>query len=252
MCQLELERIINRALEKDRNLRYQSAADMRSELQRLKRDTDSSRQLSGSHCNNRCKCEFTFVSRIGKRYPDGQQREASSDTQVVVGLVARHKTAFLAIAGMIILIVAGLSYGVFRWLSPGSGSTIDSLAVLPFANGGGGANTDYLSDGITESLIGNLAHVPRLKVKSRNSVFHYKGKDVDVQKVGNELGVSAVVNGRVMSRGDNVEVSAELTDVRDNTEIWGRPAAAGAQTSSRCKQQIAGDIAEKLLGSKQF
>ena len=63
---------------------------------------------------------------------------------------------------------------------------------------------------------------PQLKVKSRNSVFRYKGKDVDVQKVGNDLGVSALVSGRVMPHGDNIEVSAELTDVRDNTEIWGQ------------------------------
>ncbi len=71
-------------------------------------------------------------------------------------------------------------------------------------------------------MIASLAHVPQLKVKSRNSVFRYKGKDVDVQKVGNELGVSALVSGRVVPRGDSIEVSAELTDVRDNTEIWGQ------------------------------
>jgi TolB-like protein len=71
-------------------------------------------------------------------------------------------------------------------------------------------------------LIGSLAHVPELKVKSRNSVFRYKGKDVDMQKVGSDLGVSALVSGRVVSRGDTIEVSAELTDVRDNTEIWGQ------------------------------
>src|SRR6516162_4976007 len=99
---------------------------------------------------------------------------------------------------------------------------IDSIAVLPFNNVSGDASTDYLSDGITESLIASLTHVPELKVKSRNSVFRYKGKDVDVQKVGNELGVSALVSGRLTPHGDNVEISAELTDVRDNTEIWGQ------------------------------
>src|ERR1035438_4712654 len=105
------------------------------------------------------------------------------------------------------------------YLRSGRTAQIDSIAVLPFTNGGGDANTDYLSDGITESLIDNLAHVPQLKVKSRNSVFRYKGKDVDVQKVGNDLGVPVVVSGRVVPRGDGIEVSAELTDVRDNTEI---------------------------------
>jgi len=123
---------------------------------------------------------------------------------------------------------------------------IDSIAVLPFTNGGGDANTEYLSDGITESLIGNLAHVPDLKVKSRNSVFHYKGKDVDMQKVGDELGVSALVGGRVVPREDNIEVSAELTDVRDNTEIWGQHYSGKSTEIISLQQQIAGDIAEKL------
>lgn len=122
----------------------------------------------------------------------------------------------------------------------------DSIAVLPFTNGSGDANTDYLSDGMTESLIGNLVHVPRLKVKSRSSVFRYKGKDVDAQKAGNELGVSKLVSGRVTSRGDSIEVSAELIDVRDNTEIWEhRYSGKGADIIS-LQMQIAGDIAGKL------
>ena len=110
----------------------------------------------------------------------------------------------------------------------------------------GDANTDYLTDGITESLIDNLAHVPQLKVKSRNSVFRYKGKDVDVHKVGNDLGVPALVIGRVVPRGDSIEVSAELTDVRDNTEIWGQHYSGKSADIISLQQQIAGDIAEKL------
>jgi TolB-like protein/tetratricopeptide (TPR) repeat protein len=118
--------------------------------------------------------------------------------------------------------------------------------VLPFNNVGGDANADYLSDGITESLIASLTHVPELKVKSRNSVFRYKGKDVDVQKVGSELGVSALVSGRVVPRGDGIEVSAELTDVRDSTEIWGQHYSGKSTEIISLQQHIAGDIAEKL------
>jgi TolB-like protein/DNA-binding winged helix-turn-helix (wHTH) protein len=122
----------------------------------------------------------------------------------------------------------------------------DSIAVLPFANGSDDANTDYLSDGITESLIGNLAHLPQLKVKSRSSVFRYKGKDVDAQKAGNELGVSALVSGRVTSRGDTIDVSAELIDVRDNTEIWEHHYSGKSADIVSLQMQIAGDIAGKL------
>ena len=140
----------------------------------------------------------------------------------------------------------GLAAGGAWYLRSGRTAQIDSIAVLPFTNGGGDANTDYLSDGITESLIDSLAHVPQLKVKSRNSVFRYKGKDVDVQKAGNELGVSALVSGRVVPRGDSIEVSAELTDVRDNTEIWGQHYSGKSAEIISLQQQIAGDLAEKL------
>ncbi len=136
--------------------------------------------------------------------------------------------------------------GFWYWRSKAGTSQIESIAVIPFINVGGGADTDYLSDGITESLIDNLTHVPRLRVKSRNSVFRYKGKDVDLQKVGNELGVPALVSGRVVPRGDSIEVSAELTSVRDNTELWGQRYSGKSADIISLQQQIAGDIAAKL------
>jgi len=122
----------------------------------------------------------------------------------------------------------------------------DSVAVLPFTNVRGDANTDYLSDGITESLIGSLAHVPQLKVRSRDSVFRYKGKDVDVQTAGRNLGVSVLVSGRVMAQGDTVEMSAELTDVRDNTEIWGHRYTGKRADIILLQQRMASDIAGRL------
>src|SRR5881227_2470908 len=237
----KLEDIINKALEKDRNLRYQNAADIRTDLQRLKRDTESSARFT-ANANASAISPSSAASAGGIPLAGA---EASSDTQVVIGLLARHKTAFLAIAAAI-LIAIGLGYGAYRRLSPDSGSTIDSIAVLPFTNVSGDANTDYLSDGITESVIAGLTHVPDLKVKSRNSVFRYKGKDVDMQKVGNDLGVSALVSGRVTPHGDSIEVSAELTDVRDNNEIWGQHYSGKSADIVSVPQQIAGDIAEKL------
>jgi TolB-like protein len=122
----------------------------------------------------------------------------------------------------------------------------DSVAVLPFTNVRGDAGTDYLSDGITESLIGNLARIPQLKVRSRDSVFRYKGKDADVQTVGGNLGVSVVVSGRVTMQGDAIDISTELTDVRDNTEIWGHRYTGKSSNLIALQQQIAGDIAGEL------
>jgi serine/threonine protein kinase len=207
----ELERILNKCLEKDRNLRYQHASEVRADLQRLKRGTDSSK------------------------------------TAVVPALLDtpfKRSKLWIIVAGCIVVIA--LAAAGTWYLRSSRTAQIDSIAVLPFTNVGGDANTDYLSDGITESLIGSLARVPDLKVQSRNSVFHYKGKDVDMQKVGNDLGVAALVSGRVVPRGDGVEVSAELTDVRDNTEIWGQHYSGKSTEIISLEQQIAGDLADKL------
>jgi eukaryotic-like serine/threonine-protein kinase len=208
---VELEPIINKCLEKDRNLRYQHAADIRADLYRVKRDTESSRTTNVS---------------------------TSPDKTVKRGKLLRILGTSVAIIGL-------AAVGVWH-LQSAKTARIDSIAVLPFTNAGGDANTDYLSDGITESLIGNLVRVPELKVKSRNSVFRYKGKDVDMQKVGNDLGVAALVSGRVVARGDSLEVSAELTDVRDNTEIWGQHYSVKINDIIDLQQQISGDLAEKL------
>src|SRR5882762_1533199 len=207
----KLEEIINKTLEKDRNLRYQHASEIRTDLQRLKRDTESTRIAA---------------------------TQASPDKTLKRGKL------WVVLSACIIAI--GLAAGGASYLRSGRTAHIDSIAVLPFTNGGGDANTDYLSDGVTESLIASLTHVPELKVKSRNSVFRYKGKDVDFKKVGNDLGVSALVSGRVVPRGDSIEVSAELTDVRDNTEIWGQHYSLKSANIVGLPQQIAGDIAEKL------
>jgi len=125
-------------------------------------------------------------------------------------------------------------------------SGTDSVAVLPFTNLRGDAKTEYISDGITESLIGNLAHVPRLKVRSRDSVFRYKGKDINVQTVGGNLQVSVLVSGRVMAQGDTIEISAELTNVQDNTEIWGHRYTGKRADLILLQQKMAGDIAGNL------
>src|SRR6202161_3282708 len=151
------------------------------------------------------------------------------------------------VAGLVLVAALALgALGVLSLVLLRRHAGADSIAVLPFINGSGDANTDYLSDGITESLIGNLAHVPRLKVRSRDSVFRYKGKDVEVRTAGSNLGVLMVVSGRVMVKGDTIDISTELTDVRDNTEIWGHRYTGKNANLISLQQQIASDIAGKL------
>jgi len=208
----ELERTIDKLLEKDRDLRYQSAAEVRTDLKRLKRETET--------------------GRSGAALPAAAPESAAS------------KRWIAAVAVFIVLAIAAA--GIWYWRGKSSTSQIESIAVIPFASVGGNADTDYLSDGLTESLIASLAHLPQLKVKSRNSVFRYNGKEVDVQKVGKELTVDALLTGRVVQRGDTIQVSADLTNVQDNTEIWGEQYERKASDIISLQQQIAGDIADKL------
>jgi len=186
-----LEEIIHKALEKDRKLRYQSAADLRTDLARLKRDSDSGRSAASA-------------------------RVAEATAQQWW----RRKTALGISAGVLVVLLAAA--GWFYKSRTGGGETIDSVAVLPFVNASGNPDSEYLSDGITESLINSLSQLPHLKVMSRDSAFMYKGKDTDAIKIGHALGVRAVLKGRVMQRGDDLDISAELIDARDDSHIWGQ------------------------------
>jgi len=207
----DLERIIHKALEKDRDLRYQHASEMRADLKRLNRETESGKSVAA--------------------LPVARQKASA------------RKYWVAALAGLFLAMAAA---GIWYWRARAGTSQIGSIAVIPFANAGGNADTDFLSDGLTESLIDSLAHVPQLKVKSRSSVFRYKGKEVDAQKVGKELAVDALLTGRVVQHGDTIQVSAELTNVQDNTEIWGEQYERKSSDIISLQQQIAGDIAEKL------
>ncbi len=183
----ELERIISKALEKDLSLRYQNAADLLSDLKRLRRDSSSARV------------------------------EVASSSALPIAAKAFPWKPIAAAAAVLILAAAGW----FAWKSHSAGEEISSVAVLPFTNQSGSPDTEYLSDGITESLINDLSKLPKLAVVPRTSVFRYKGRDTDPQTVAKDLHVDAVITGRVLQRGDQLAVSAELVDTRSNRNLWG-------------------------------
>src|SRR6266568_5835967 len=121
-----------------------------------------------------------------------------------------------------------------------------SIAVLPFDNQNRDPDTDYLSDGIPESISNSLSQLPNLKVMSRNSVFHYKGKDTDAQAVAKELKVQAVLMGRVTQRGGGLSISVELINAQDNSEIWGQQYNRKLADVFAVQEEIAKEISEKL------
>lgn len=123
---------------------------------------------------------------------------------------------------------------------------IGSIAVLPFVNPNNDPNIEYLADGIPESIINSLSQLPNLKVMSRNSVFHYKGKDRNAQAVAKEMNVQAVLTGRVTQRGDRLSINVELIDAQDNSQIWGQQYNSNLTDVFAVQEEIAKEISEKL------
>jgi serine/threonine-protein kinase len=212
----KLDEIIRKALEKERTLRYQSAADLLADLRRIKRDSESQRAVAISH-------------RQGP--PQGRKR-------LVWGAAA--------FAVLMLLAAAGWYYRSIAGNQGRGGDAIESIAVLPFVNDSNDPEADYLSDGITENLINSLSQLPRLKVMSRDSVFLYKGKETDAHTIGEELGVRAVLKGRVTQRGDTLDISAELIDARDNTHIWGQQYSRPAKDIIALQDDLAREITTNL------
>lgn len=187
---------------------------------------------------------------------DGNIDPETAGTTVLPAQPAASPTVELArssqrkvVSTVAILITAGIAITLVmgRFCYPGKPTaTIDSIAVLPFANATSDPNTDFLSDGITESIIGSLSQLSHLKVMARSTVFQYKGKEVDPRKVGHDLGVGAVLMGRLIQQGDNLTIRTELVNVSDGTELWGQQYNRKVADVFAVQEEIAKEISEKL------
>ncbi len=245
----ELQRIVSKALRKDRETRYQTVKDLLIDLKSLREGLEFEAKLERSGQSN--------VPSGGVVTPSGGQgvaaaREAAVSTEKVqvvrtassaeylVGEVRRHKGPALLVLAILIIAGAAILYFVR------GGKAIDSVAVLPFVNASTDPDTEYLSDGITESLINSLSQLSRIKVIARSSVFRYKGRETDPRAVGRELGVQAVLTGRVTQRGEDLSISAELMDARDNSHIWGEQYHRKLADLLAVQQELAREMSEKL------
>jgi eukaryotic-like serine/threonine-protein kinase len=222
----ELQTLLGKMLDKDKALRYQSAEEFLTDLRQL----PAKLSAQDTQANATRTKEITPAEKIA----DSIFRNAG-----------RHKWAVLASALALILLVVAIS----RWVST---KHLESLAVLPFSYVSSDpqsmANPDreYLSDGLTESIINNLSQLANLKVIARSSVFRYKGKDLNVQAIGRELNVRAVLVGQIKQDGDELRITVELMDVQGNRSIWGDTYRRKTADIQSVQKEIARNVSEKL------
>ena len=207
----DCERVVAKALRKDPEQRYQSARELAIDLQDLRR------------------------------------RKSIEPSSGVAASSGGHRASWrqlLVLAAGVLAMVAG----GFVWYQRAQDASpnIDSIAVLPFANQNRDPENEYLADGLAESIINNLAQLPDLRVIARNSAFRYKGRDADALQVGRELHVRAVMVGRVIQHGQELSVSAELVDARDNRQLWGQQYNRRVADVFAIQEEIAREISERL------
>jgi serine/threonine protein kinase/tetratricopeptide (TPR) repeat protein len=208
----KLEEIINKALHKEREQRHQHAADIRADLQRLERGTDSGWNAAQDSAPS------APISHISDFQSTGQYTARNPTTQTQTGALRAVRVSKI----------------------------IDSLAVLPFENASRDPEHEYLSDGIAGSLINILATVPKLRVMAQSTVFRYKGRGMDPQAVGRELNVRAVLTGRIMQSGGSLRIGTELVDVATGSQLWGSQYDRKSGDIFAIQDEISNEISEKL------
>jgi len=233
-----VETIIKRSLEKDPAMRYQSAEEMLADLKRAKDDLEF-----GGKPTKTVAVNLREEGGHGAATVAMPLKAVSTSSWEDPG-VGYRRWKRLSI-GLVVLAAIGLAayFGInaFRERIP-----IDSVAVLPFQNGSDDENLTYLSDGISESVLDRLAQLPQLKVIARSSSFKYRGENLDLQKIAGELGVRAIVTGRVVRRGDDLTIRVEMIDARENKQLWGEQYVRKIEDAVNVQQDIARTVSEKL------
>jgi eukaryotic-like serine/threonine-protein kinase len=219
---VELDRIVSKALRKDPEDRYQTIKDLHVDLKGLKQELEA-------------RAKDTAVAG-----GEATATRLRSSAEYVVSEIKLHKSRSLLVLAFLLTTVSSVAYFI------SGGKAIDSVAILPFVNANADPNTEYLADGIPESIINNLSQLTNLKVMSRDSAFHYKGGGPGAQAIARELKVQAVVTGRVAHHGDGLSINVELINAQDNSQIWGQQYNRKLADVFAVQEEIAKEISEKL------
>ncbi|MCA1624634.1 MAG: protein kinase [Acidobacteria bacterium] len=253
----ELQRIVRKALTKEKEMRYQTARDLLIDLKNLRRTLDIQGELERSVIPNREATTDIAAENATQIYSEKSIEETkseaakttqnitnSSSLEYAVTQVKSHKFVTAA-AGIILLsIVSAIAY--FSFFAKSATKQIESIAVMPFVNESGDADVEYLSDGMTETLINSLSQIANLNVKARSTVFYYKGKEISPQKIGEELKVQAVLLGRVVQRGNDLKLSLELVNTQTQDVIWSETYNRKQSDLVSLQSEVARDVLSKL------
>ncbi len=227
-----VEALLARAMEKNPEDRYQSMADLLSDLRRVQRKSSGLSRIQSAATS-----ETQSRSTLGQA---GQRSTAGNRTKLLWG-------------GVLVIVLVATVAGYFLFFK--HEEPLTSLAVMPFVNATGDQSLEYLADGVTESIISNLSRLSNLRVMSRSSVFRYKGKEIDPQEVGKTLGVRAVLTGRMTQRPDGFSISFELIDTKDNRQIWGdhylRSLASMSSLETDIPREVTGHLKIEQSGEER-
>jgi serine/threonine-protein kinase len=248
----DLQRIIRRCLAKDKEERYQTIKDVAIELKELRRELETGADFDTT-VPPPANGDRALSTDSGSAIQSATAQSASttpsvSSAEYLVSEISRHKRGVGAALAILLVLALGSGYWFFKFRGSAGSETgsLNSIAVLPFQNKSDDADTDYLSDGLAESLIFRLSQLPGLKVSPTSSVMRYKGKDTDLAKIASELGVDSVMTGRIVKRGDNLNVTVELVDTRNNTSLWGEQYERKMSDLLATQREIAAAITQKL------
>jgi len=244
----ELDRVILKLLEKDRANRYASARQLLGDLHTIRRELEFDNRLHAPEMHRHFSAPgFEQQPTVQMTFPISSRRAfglppAFRDTRIVI------------ILGLVVVgLLAAAAYTIIK--STLFADRIDSVAVLPFDNASGNPNSEYLSDGLTDSIMDSLSQLPELKVVAHSTVFRYKGKTTDPLAVGRELNVRGVVTGRLIQRGNTVVVRASLTDVKRGTQVWGqqydRNVADVVELQKDLSEEISSQLQPHLTGEER-
>src|SRR5438105_3452126 len=246
----ELERIVSKALRKEREERYQSVKDLLLDLRSLQHRLKFEAELERSKPPEVDRAAAAINSdklsagtSIASASPAGVAAQtATGGESLTTGSTSHRRSVTIAIAA---LVIAAAGFAYFFYFGRVT-SAIDSIAVLPLANTSNDPNTEYLSDGISEALINSLTELQQLRVVARSTAFRYKGKEIDPQAVGRELSVRAVLMGTVRQTGDTLNIQVDLVDATTGAQLWGREYERKVSDVLSVKQAIAREVTEKL------